>query len=161
MPRFHLLISLLVFSLLVLMSACSENKPAQTLQLHKAAGEAFLRENGQRPGVVTLSSGLQYEILRESTGPTPLLSDNITVHYHGTHIDGTVFDSSVERNKPLTAPVNAMVPGWQEALQRMPLGAKWKIYVPPHLAYGEKGVSGRIPPHSVLVFELELLNFAE
>lgn len=121
-------------------------------------GMQFLDENGKRKGVVTLLSGLQYEVLQDGDGHRPRLIDRVTTHYHGTLIDGTVFDSSVDRGAPATFPVNGVIKGWTEALQLMPIGSKWKLYIPYHLAYGEKGSDGKIKPFSVLIFEIELLN---
>lgn len=120
-------------------------------------GMQFLNENGKRPEVVTLLSGLQYEILQEGDGPKPTLTSQVTTHYHGTLLDGTVFDSSVDRGVPATFPVNGVIKGWTEALQLMPVGSKWKLYIPYHLAYGEKG-SNNIKPFSTLIFEVELLD---
>ncbi|RMF29261.1 MAG: FKBP-type peptidyl-prolyl cis-trans isomerase, partial [Bacteroidetes bacterium] len=116
------------------------------LEANKAAGEQFLAENAKRPGVVTLPSGLQYEVLQEGDGPSPTEDDEVTVHYHGTLIDGTVFDSSVERGEPATFPVSGVIPGWVEALQLMKVGSKWKLYIPAELAYGERGAGGAIGP---------------
>lgn len=152
---------LYTFSLLLitstLLTACSGGD-YEAYQAYKKEGEDFLKANKQKPGIVTLPSGLQYIVLKESEGPQPLPTEEVTVHYHGTLIDGTVFDSSVDKGKPLTFPVSAVIAGWQEALQLMPLGAKWKIFVPAHLAYGEKGAGSTIKPGSVLIFEVELLS---
>ncbi len=120
-------------------------------------GMQFLSENGKRSEVITLLSGLQYEILQEGEGQKPALTSRVTTHYHGTLIDGTVFDSSVDRGMPATFPVNGVIKGWTEALQLMPVGSKWKLYIPYHLAYGEKGNSS-IKPFSTLIFEVELLD---
>jgi len=128
------------------------------LEANKAAGEQFLAENAKRPGVVTLPSGLQYEVIKEGDGPSPTEDDEVTVHYHGTLIDGTVFDSSVERGEPATFPVSGVIPGWVEALQLMKVGSKWKLYIPAELAYGERGAGGAIGPNEVLIFEVELLG---
>ena len=117
----------------------------------------FLEENKQKDGVTTTESGLQYLILSEGRGNNPTLNDNVTVHYHGTLIDGTIFDSSVDRKQPATFPLNGVIPGWQEALQMMSVGSKWKIFIPSELAYGESG-AGAIPPNSTLIFEVELLS---
>lgn len=121
-------------------------------------GADFLEKNGQRDGVVTLPSGLQYEIMTAGTGPKPKATDKVTTHYHGTLIDGTVFDSSVERGQPASFPVNGVIMGWQEALQLMPTGSKWKLFVPYNLAYGERGAGGSIKPYATLIFEVELLS---
>jgi len=124
----------------------------------KEAGKAFLAENGKRSEVVTLPSGLQYEIIHKGTGLTPKASDKVKVHYHGTLIDGTVFDSSVRRGEPATFGVTQVIKGWVEALQLMPLGSKWKLFIPSDLAYGAQGAGQHIGPHSALVFEVELLD---
>lgn len=122
------------------------------------AGKNFLDENAQRDGVTTTESGLQYEVLKEGTGNSPKETDKVTVHYHGTLIDGTVFDSSVDRGEPATFPVNGVIPGWVEALQLMKEGAKYKLFIPSNLAYGERGAGGAIGPNSTLVFEVELIS---
>lgn len=124
-----------------------------------AAGSAFLAENGAREGVVTLPSGLQYEILTAAEGLQPEASDTVTTHYHGTLIDGTVFDSSYERGEPASFPLNGVIPGWTEGLQLMAVGAKWRLYIPPGLAYGEQD-RGPIPGNSTLIFDVELLDIA-
>ena len=117
----------------------------------------FLEQNKQKDGVMTTESGLQYIILSEGKGNNPNLNDNVTVHYHGTLIDGTIFDSSVDRKQPATFPLNGVIPGWQEALQMMSVGSKWKVFIPSELAYGESG-AGAIGPNSTLIFEVELLS---
>ncbi|MBL6657153.1 MAG: FKBP-type peptidyl-prolyl cis-trans isomerase [Flavobacteriales bacterium] len=122
------------------------------------AGQKFLDENAKREGVVTTSTGLQYEVLQEGSGDSPKETDNVTVHYHGTLIDGTVFDSSVDRGQPATFPVNGVIPGWVEALQLMNPGAKYKLFIPSNLAYGERGAGGAIGPNATLVFEVELIS---
>ncbi len=119
-------------------------------------GKAFLAENAKREGVTTLASGLQYEVLTAGEGAKPGREDQVRTHYHGTLIDGTVFDSSYERGQPAEFPVGGVIAGWTEALQLMGAGSKWRLYVPSELAYGAQGV-GSIPPHSVLVFDVELL----
>lgn len=121
------------------------------------AGRAFLAENAQREGVTVLASGLQYEVLTAGEGAKPSREDTVRTHYHGTLIDGSVFDSSYERGQPAEFPVGGVIAGWTEALQLMGTGSKWRLYVPSELAYGEQGV-GSIPPHSVLVFDVELLE---
>ncbi len=120
-------------------------------------GESFLAENAKREGVVTLPSGLQYEIIKEGKGETPTTDSRVKVHYHGTLIDGTVFDSSVDRGEPTSFGVTQVIPGWTEALQLMPVGSKWKVYIPSDLAYGSRD-TGTIKPFSTLVFEVELLE---
>lgn len=121
-------------------------------------GINFLRENGKREGVITLASGLQYEIISDGTGPKPTIDDNVTTHYHGTLIDGTVFDSSVDRGEPASFPVGGVIKGWTEALQLMAVGSKWKLYVPYDLAYGERGAGPQIGPYSTLIFDVELIS---
>ncbi|BAP41735.1 FKBP-type peptidyl-prolyl cis-trans isomerase [Pseudomonas sp. 21LCFQ02] len=121
-----------------------------------AAGVAYLAENAKREGVTTLASGLQFEVLTAGDGAKPTREDQVRTHYHGTLIDGTVFDSSYDRGEPAEFPVGGVIAGWTEALQLMGTGSKWRLYVPSELAYGAQGV-GSIPPHSVLVFDVELL----
>lgn len=124
----------------------------------KAEGKKFLEANGKRPGVTTAPSGWQYEVLKQGTDTThPKLTDNIKIHYHGTLINGTVFDSSVDRGAPIDYPVNGFIVAWQEALQMMTVGSKWKIYVPSDLAYGDNSPGPSIPAGSTLIFEMELL----
>jgi len=124
---------------------------------HAAAGEQFLAHNRNREGVITLESGLQYEILHAGDGPKPAASDTVSTHYHGTLIDGTVFDSSVERGAPAQFPVNRVIAGWTQALQLMPVGSKWRLFIPYQLAYGERGAGGAIAPFAALIFDVELL----
>lgn len=124
---------------------------------NKKAGEDFLAKNKEKQGVVTTASGLQYEIIKEGKGAKPSATDKVKVHYTGTLIDGTVFDSSVQRGEPAEFPVNAVIKGWTEALQLMPVGSKWKLYIPQELAYGERS-QNPIPPFSTLIFEVELLS---
>ncbi|WP_295473187.1 FKBP-type peptidyl-prolyl cis-trans isomerase [uncultured Pseudomonas sp.] len=121
-----------------------------------AAGVAFLADNAKREGVTTLASGLQFEVLTAGDGAKPTREDQVRTHYHGSLIDGTVFDSSYDRGEPAEFPVGGVIAGWTEALQLMNTGSKWRLYVPSELAYGAQGV-GSIPPHSVLVFDVELL----
>jgi len=123
------------------------------------AGQEFLETNKTKPGVTALPSGLQYEILTEGSGPKPGASNNVTCHYHGTLIDGTVFDSSVRRGQPATFPLNRVIKGWTEGLQLMPTGSKWRFFIPPHLGYGDKQVSAEIGPNSTLIFDVELISF--
>ena len=131
---------------------------AKAGELKIKEGENFLAENAKRKEVKTLESGLQYEILTVAEGPKPTLNDQVTTHYHGTLLDGTVFDSSVDRGQPATFPVSGVIKGWTEALQLMSVGAKWRLYVPYNLAYGEKGVSAQIGPYTTLIFDVELLK---
>lgn len=121
-------------------------------------GAAFLAANGERKEVVTLESGLQYEIITEGNGDKPKASDSVKCHYHGTLINGTVFDSSVQRGEPAVFPVGGVIKGWVEALQLMPVGSKWKLYIPYDLAYGARGAGESIAPYSTLIFEVELLE---
>jgi FKBP-type peptidyl-prolyl cis-trans isomerase len=130
-------------------------------QVNLEAGNAFLQENKAREGVKTTESGLQYEIITEGTGEIPKDTDRVRVHYHGTLIDGTVFDSSVDRGEPATFGVNQVIKGWTEALQLMPVGSKWKVYIPAELAYGERGAGSDIGPNSTLIFEVELLEIVK
>ncbi len=124
-------------------------------------GRQFLAENGQRPEVTTLESGLQYEVLNEGSGESPDISDRVTVHYHGSLLSGKVFDSSVERGTPATFGVGQLIRGWTEALQLMSEGAKWRLYIPYDLAYGERGAGQDIPPYSTLVFDVELIKIVK
>lgn len=117
----------------------------------------FLEENKSKEGVVTLPSGLQYKVIKEGNGPKPQETDSVTVHYKGTLLDGTTFDSSYDRGEPITFPLNRVIKGWTEALQLMPVGSKWEIFIPPNLAYGKEG-NQRIPPNALLKFEVELLG---
>jgi FKBP-type peptidyl-prolyl cis-trans isomerase FklB len=125
---------------------------------NKTAGEKFLAENATREGVTTLPSGLQYKIIKVGDGPKPTVTSKVTVNYRGTLTDGTEFDSSYQRGQAASFPVNRVIPGWTEALQLMPAGSKWQIYVPYALAYGERGNPPRIGPNQALVFEVELLT---
>ncbi len=123
-----------------------------------ADGKAFLEANASRKEVTTLKSGLQYEVLKVGDGPKPKATDTVRCHYHGTLIDGTVFDSSVRRGQPADFPVNGVIAGWVEALQLMPVGSKWKLYIPYDLGYGARGAGQSIPPYATLIFEVELLE---
>lgn len=126
--------------------------------VNEKAGKDFLAQNGQRPEVKTTPSGLQYEVLTEGTGAMPSASDQVKVHYTGKLIDGTVFDSSVERGEPATFGVTQVIPGWVEALQMMKAGSKWRLYIPSALAYGPNGAGGVIGPNATLIFDVELLE---
>jgi len=125
------------------------------------AGEEFLAKNAKESGVVVLPSGLQYKVITEGTGAKPGPTSVVTVHYHGTLIDGKEFDSSIKRGQPATFPVNGVIAGWTEALQLMPAGSKWKLFIPSALAYGEQAPSNDIGPNSVLVFEVELISIQD
>ena len=124
------------------------------------AGAEFLAQNKSRPGVTETPSGLQYEVLTEGNGPKPGPTSKVTCHYHGTLIDGTVFDSSVQRGQPATFPLNMVIKGWTEALQLMPTGSKWRLFLPPGLAYGERQTGSHIGPNSTLIFDVELISFS-
>jgi FKBP-type peptidyl-prolyl cis-trans isomerase FklB len=130
-------------------------------QKNQKAADDFLTTNKAKKGVVTTASGLQYEVIKEGTGASPKATDQVTVHYTGTLLDGTKFDSSVDRGQPATFPVNQVIPGWTEALQLMKVGGKYKLYIPPALGYGERGAGGEIGPNSLLVFEVELVSIGE
>ena len=127
----------------------------------KLAGATFLEENKKKDSVVTLASGLQYKIMKAGSGPKPTINNTVKTHYHGTLIDGTVFDSSVQRGTPAEFPVGGVIQGWVEALQLMPVGSKWKLFVPYNLAYGERSAGAAIKPYSTLVFEVELLEITK
>jgi len=131
---------------------------AEMAKVNEAAGQAFLAENGKRAEVVTTASGLQYEVLTEGAGQSPAATDQVVVHYTGKLIDGTVFDSSVERGQPATFGVTQVIPGWVEALQMMKPGAKWRVFIPSNLAYGPQGAGGVIGPNATLIFDVELLS---
>jgi FKBP-type peptidyl-prolyl cis-trans isomerase FklB len=132
---------------------------AEQAEKNKNAGDTFLAANKSKEGVVTLPSGLQYKILKAGTGRKPTLDDTVVCHYRGTLIDGTEFDSSYGRNEPATFPVKGVIKGWTEALQLMPVGSKWQLFIPSDLAYGSRGAGGgRIPPNAALVFEVELVS---
>ncbi|MBP1724297.1 MAG: FKBP-type peptidyl-prolyl cis-trans isomerase [Deltaproteobacteria bacterium] len=128
---------------------------------NKKQGEAFLAENKKKEGVKTLPSGLQYKVIKAGTGKKPAATDTVTTHYKGTLIDGTEFDSSYKRGKPATFPVGGVIPGWTEALQLMEEGAKWQLFIPPNLAYAERGAGQVIGPHTTLIFEVELISIQE
>jgi FKBP-type peptidyl-prolyl cis-trans isomerase FklB len=132
-------------------------RAAQQAEAAASEGLAFLSENAKRDGITVLASGLQYEVLTAGEGAKPALENTIRAHYHGTLSDGTVFDSSYDRGEPAEFPISGVIPGWTEALQLMGTGSKWRLYIPSELAYGEQGV-GSIPPHSALVFDVELLE---
>lgn len=127
----------------------------------KKVGQAFLESNKTKSGVIILPSGLQYQVLKEGTGPKPAATDKVKCHYHGTLIDGTVFDSSVDRGQPAEFPVNGVIKGWVEALQLMPVGSKWKLFIPSELSYGDRQAGAKILPGSTLIFEVELLEIVK
>jgi len=135
-----------------------QNLQAKMAEKAQGEGKVFLEANAKRAEVTTLASGLQYEVLTQGEGALPSASDSVKVHYHGTLIDGTVFDSSVSRGEPATFGVTQVISGWVEALQLMPVGSKWKLFIPSDLAYGAQGAGQAIAPHSTLVFEVELLD---
>lgn len=128
---------------------------------NKTEGDLFLAENKKKEGVITLSSGLQYKVINEGSGAIPKLTDKVTVHYRGTLIDGTEFDSSYSRGQPVTFPVNGVIAGWKEALQLMKSGSKWQLFIPPTLAYGERGAGRTIGPNATLIFDIEILSIEE
>ena len=134
------------------------NLQDEIAETNKQAGKEFLAENAKRSGVVVLPSGLQYEVLAEGKGRKPKATDKVQCHYHGTLIDGQVFDSSIQRGTPSVFGVNQVIPGWVEALQLMPEGSRWKLYIPSDLAYGEQGAGGSIPANATLIFEVELIK---
>ena len=136
-----------------------ENTKAAGGNMERAT--AFLAENAKNEGVTTLPSGLQYEVLEPGKGPKPTAADKVTVNYRGTLMDGKEFDSSYKRGKPASFPVGGVISGWQEALKLMQAGAKWRLFIPPDLAYGERGVPPVIPPNSMLIFEVELLSIGD
>jgi FKBP-type peptidyl-prolyl cis-trans isomerase len=142
------------------LEAAHEEEQAGLSAANAEAGAKYLAENGTKEGVVTTETGLQYKVITQGEGDLPGATDSVTVHYRGTLVDGTEFDSSYSRNEPATFPVNAVIPGWTEALQLMPVGAKWELTIPSSLAYGP-AATGAIGPDSVLLFEVELLSIAE
>ncbi|MCB2376872.1 FKBP-type peptidyl-prolyl cis-trans isomerase [Hymenobacter sp. BT635] len=135
-----------------------DHQDSSDMSNNKQAGEDFLAENKNKPGIVTLPSGLQYEVLTEGSGKKPGPSSSVTTHYHGTLLNGTVFDSSYQRGQPATFGVNQVIAGWTEALQLMPEGSKWRLYIPSDMAYGKRGAGRDIGPDSALIFDVELLK---
>jgi FKBP-type peptidyl-prolyl cis-trans isomerase len=141
------------------MQAKMQTKMTEEGQKNQDAGKTFLAETEKKPGVQKTASGLLYEIVKAGDGPKPASTDTVKVHYRGTLIDGKEFDSSYKRNQPAVFPVNRVITGWHEALQLMPVGSKWKLYIPSDLAYGPQGAAGgAIPPNAVLLFDVELLS---
>ncbi len=136
----------------------SARRKMKTHDSNKVAGEKFMEANKSRPGVISLDNGLQYEVLKMGDGKKPKASDKVLVHYHGTTIDGTVFDSSVDRGESISFPLNQVIKGWTEIMQLMPVGSKWKVYIPYDLAYGDRSAGPSIAPFSTLIFEIELLG---
>ncbi len=146
----------------MLIKSTIQAKQEEIAKAQSAEGERFLAENGKRPEVVTTTSGLQYEILNKGDGTIPTSSDKVRVHYTGTLINGKVFDSSLERGEPTTFGVSQVIQGWTEALLLMPVGSKWKVFIPQDIAYGPRGAGGgMIPPYAALIFEMELLGIEE
>jgi FKBP-type peptidyl-prolyl cis-trans isomerase FklB len=139
-------------------ASAAQEAGQQAAQDNLASGEAFLAKNATLEGVTTLPSGLQYKVITAGKGPSPKRTDQVTVHYRGTLIDGTEFDSSYARNQPATFRLDRVIPGWTEGLQLMQQGARWQLYIPARLAYGESGSGERIPPNSALVFDVELIK---
>jgi len=138
--------------------AQQQAKHAQQAPKNLKEGEAFLVENAKKEGVVTLESGLQYQVITPGTGNAPKATDKVTTHYRGTLIDGTEFDSSYKRGQPATFPVKGVIAGWTEALQLMKVGAKWQLFIPANLAYGKRGAGGKIGPNATLIFDIELIS---
>jgi FKBP-type peptidyl-prolyl cis-trans isomerase FklB len=136
-------------------------KQAEVAKKNKTEGEVFLAENKKKEGVKTLPSGLQYKVIKAGTGKKPKSTDTVTAHYRGTLINGTEFDSSYKRGQPVSFPVSGVIPGWTEALQLMEVGAKWQLFIPPNLAYGEQGTGRNIGPNATLIFEVELVSIQE
>lgn len=143
------------------LNQCFTELSAAKSEIDRKAGVDFLEKNKIKSGVITLPSGLQYEILTTGQGQIPKPTDVVTVHYNGTGIDGKVFDSSIERGEPATFTVNEVIMGWQEALQIMPVGSKWKLFIPSNLGYGERGAGTVIAPNATLIFEMELLSIQQ
>lgn len=140
------------------LEAKQQKAAAAMSEINEKTGREFLEENGKRAEVKTTASGLQYEVIKEGDGAKPVASDQVVVHYTGKLIDGTVFDSSVERGVPATFGVTQVIPGWVEALQLMKAGSKWRLFIPSQLAYGPQGAGGMIGPNSTLIFDVELLK---
>ncbi|MCB1877784.1 MAG: FKBP-type peptidyl-prolyl cis-trans isomerase [Chromatiales bacterium] len=155
MKRLYLLACLI--TVISLLTGCENEQDRARAVENLAKAQAFLNENGQKQGVKTTASGLQYEISREGDGPRPAADAQVRVHYEGRLLDGSVFDSSYERKQSISFPLNQVIDGWQEALQLMPVGSKWRLYLPPELGYGRRGMGQVIAPNSLLIFDVELL----
>jgi FKBP-type peptidyl-prolyl cis-trans isomerase FklB len=139
-------------------TVAQQEEGKKAAEKNRAVGEAFLAENGKKKGIVTLPSGLQYKVLKEGAGESPALTARVTVNYRGTLLDGTEFDSSSRRKEPSVFKVNGVIRGWTEALQLMKPGAKWQLFIPANLAYGDRGAGPLVPPGSMLIFEVELVS---
>lgn len=159
MTRFNLIkLSLIALSLGIIMPTSHAATSLQpTAEVSQQKGEAFLAANKSKPGVVTLADGLQYKTLEKGTGPKPTLNDVVEVHYEGKLVDGTVFDSSYKRGETATFPVGGVIEGWTKALQLMPVGSTWELYIPSNLAYGAQGAPGAIGPNETLIFKVKLI----
>lgn len=141
-----------------LVNTCLQEQQEIAAKAARSEGEAFLAENAKKEGVVVLPSGLQYTVLNEGNGQKPLATDRVKCHYEGTLIDGTVFDSSYKRGEPAVFPLNGVIAGWTEGVQLMGEGAKYRFFIPYHLAYGERGAGQSIPPYAALIFDVELIE---
>jgi FKBP-type peptidyl-prolyl cis-trans isomerase FklB len=157
--KFHRTLSAALLSIFCGFSISGAAVAAETIQVPTTnQGDSFMQTNKDKKGVVTLPSGLQYEVIEQGTGKKPSKNDEVTVDYEGKLINGQVFDSSYKRGKPASFPVNGVIPGWTEALQLMPVGSTWMLYIPPTLAYGEAGAGGMIGPNETLVFKVHLIS---
>jgi FKBP-type peptidyl-prolyl cis-trans isomerase FkpA len=143
------------------LQASQQAKQKEAAEKNKAEGEKFLADNAKKPGVKVTASGLQYQVIKEGTGAKPAATDQVSVHYTGTLIDGTKFDSSYDRNEPAKFALNGVIPGWGEALQLMKVGSKYKLFIPSNLAYGDRGTPGPIGPNAALIFDVELLEIVK
>jgi FKBP-type peptidyl-prolyl cis-trans isomerase FklB len=161
--RYGAFVTIAVMSLVLLSASYADNPSTPenngaTMQATQNKGEAFLAQNKTQPGVITLPDGLQYKVIQDGSGPKPSGNDIVSVHYSGTLIDGTEFDSSYRRGEPASFPVNGVIPGWTEALKMMRTGSTWMLYIPASLAYGERGAPPVIGPNETLIFKVELLG---
>lgn len=152
--------ALLVITALI-MTSCKKQSIGEIYENNKKAGEEYLLSNGKKPNVTTLASGVQYEVLRQGTGDIPKSTDVVKCHYEGSLVDGRVFDSSIKRGQPASFPVNGVILGWQEILQKMPVGSKWRVAIPYNMAYGVRGSGNVILPYSALLFDIELLEIQQ